>query len=210
MTKFAAIRNSIIGLILFFALFLTASSIHAQEAGYLKITTAKGVIEGKSADPAHANWIPLTGAQIADLDLEGALAREFSAASVSEVVVTRRGEKPAPPTTPASGKSTAPDNSVKSPRDVATGQASGKRQYSPIRITKEWGAASPLLRALQTGATTIPEVEIFLPANVGTTKAGHYKLTEVLISSIQPVAEGSKAPKLEIVSFAYQKIEWTK
>lgn len=26
---------------------------------------------------------------------------------------------------------------------MATGQASGKRQHSPILITKEWGAASP-------------------------------------------------------------------
>ena len=34
---------------------------------------------------------------------------------------------------------------VKSPRDAATGQASGKRQHSPITITKEWGAASPQL-----------------------------------------------------------------
>jgi len=34
---------------------------------------------------------------------------------------------------------------VISPRDVATGQASGKRQYKPIRFVKEWGAASPQL-----------------------------------------------------------------
>ena len=32
-----------------------------------------------------------------------------------------------------------------SPRDVATGQASGKRQHGAIAIIKEWGAASPLL-----------------------------------------------------------------
>jgi type VI secretion system secreted protein Hcp len=30
-----------------------------------------------------------------------------------------------------------------SPLDAATGQASGKRQYKPVIITKEWGAASP-------------------------------------------------------------------
>jgi type VI secretion system secreted protein Hcp len=29
------------------------------------------------------------------------------------------------------------------PLDAATGQASGKRQYKPVTITKEWGAASP-------------------------------------------------------------------
>ncbi|MBS1902473.1 MAG: hypothetical protein JSS75_02060 [Bacteroidetes bacterium] len=32
------------------------------------------------------------------------------------------------------------------PRDVATGQASGKRQHKPITIVKEWGASSPQLR----------------------------------------------------------------
>jgi hypothetical protein len=30
-----------------------------------------------------------------------------------------------------------------SPRDAATGQASGKRSYKPIRILKEWGGSSP-------------------------------------------------------------------
>jgi type VI secretion system secreted protein Hcp len=34
---------------------------------------------------------------------------------------------------------------VKSPRNVATGQASGKRQHFPVVITKEWGPASPML-----------------------------------------------------------------
>ena len=32
---------------------------------------------------------------------------------------------------------------VTAPRDLATGQATGKRQHKPITITKEWGAASP-------------------------------------------------------------------
>ena len=31
-------------------------------------------------------------------------------------------------------------------RDAATGQASGKRQYKPITVVKEYGAASPMLR----------------------------------------------------------------
>jgi type VI secretion system secreted protein Hcp len=33
--------------------------------------------------------------------------------------------------------------SLKSPHDAATGQPSGKRQYEPVAIVKEWGAASP-------------------------------------------------------------------
>src|SRR6187551_500887 len=34
---------------------------------------------------------------------------------------------------------------ITAPRDVATGQASGKRQHGPVTITKEWGASSPQL-----------------------------------------------------------------
>ncbi len=34
---------------------------------------------------------------------------------------------------------------IQSPRDVATGLASGKRQHGPIAFTKEWGPASPQL-----------------------------------------------------------------
>lgn len=32
---------------------------------------------------------------------------------------------------------------LESPREAATGQASGNRRYKPITIAKEWGAASP-------------------------------------------------------------------
>jgi hypothetical protein len=40
------------------------------------------------------------------------------------------------------------EHEVKSPRDVATGQASGKRQHGSIKIVKEWGAATPQLSRL--------------------------------------------------------------
>src|SRR5438552_3929653 len=35
------------------------------------------------------------------------------------------------------------DYAIASPRDIATGQASGKRQHQPVRIVKEWGASTP-------------------------------------------------------------------
>ena len=38
---------------------------------------------------------------------------------------------------------------VVAPRDSATGMASGKRQYAPVKIIKEWGAASPQLSAMK-------------------------------------------------------------
>ncbi len=37
------------------------------------------------------------------------------------------------------------NHSITSPRDTASGQASGKRMHKPVRITKEWGAALPML-----------------------------------------------------------------
>ena len=38
---------------------------------------------------------------------------------------------------------------VKSPRDAASGQASGKRTHKPVTIVKEWGAATPQLAKLR-------------------------------------------------------------
>lgn len=35
------------------------------------------------------------------------------------------------------------------PREAASGQASGKRMHKPMTITKEWGAASPMLMAMK-------------------------------------------------------------
>jgi len=39
---------------------------------------------------------------------------------------------------------------IVSPRDAATGQASGKRTHKPIGVVKEWGAATPQLMAMKT------------------------------------------------------------
>lgn len=39
---------------------------------------------------------------------------------------------------------------LSSPRDVASGQASGKRTHNPVKFIKEWGPATPQLRAMKT------------------------------------------------------------
>jgi hypothetical protein len=38
---------------------------------------------------------------------------------------------------------------IVSPRDSSTGMATGRRQHAPVKITKEWGAASPQLMAMK-------------------------------------------------------------
>jgi hypothetical protein len=57
--------------------------------------------------------------------------------------------------------------SIKSPRDSASGQASGKRTHKPVTFVKEWGPSTPQLRAISptydvkkvegTGAKTMAE-----------------------------------------------------
>jgi hypothetical protein len=38
---------------------------------------------------------------------------------------------------------------VVSPRESASGMATGRRQYAPVKIVKEWGAASPQLSKMK-------------------------------------------------------------
>lgn len=42
---------------------------------------------------------------------------------------------------------------VKSPRDAASGQASGKRTHKPVTFVKEWGASTPQFKVAQAGGT---------------------------------------------------------
>ncbi len=105
---------------------------------------------------------------------------------------------------------------VVSPRDVATGQASGKRQHSAIVITKEWSAASPqLFEAL----TTNEVLRTVLIEFVQTSRMGveevyqSIKLANAAVSAIRmhlneprPGETPDNRP-LEDVSFTFQRIE---
>src|SRR5260370_3295615 len=80
------------------------------------------------------------------------------------------------------------EHGVKSPRDVATGQASGKRVWAPVVITKEWGAASP--QGLQACSTNevLPEVVIEFTRTKDTGEEYVYqtlKLTNATISEVR-------------------------
>jgi type VI secretion system secreted protein Hcp len=49
---------------------------------------------------------------------------------------------------------------MSSPRDAATGQASGKRQHQPVTIVKPWGAASPQALTACAANEILTEVDI--------------------------------------------------
>jgi type VI secretion system secreted protein Hcp len=112
------------------------------------------------------------------------------------------------------------------PHDAATGQASGKRQYKPVTIVKQWGAASPqILQACATNEVLSEVAVEFSRANTsGTQVAQTIRLTNATISAVvrftgdpdgtEDTAGGghSKANEMqeyERVSFAFQKIEVT-
>ncbi len=111
---------------------------------------------------------------------------------------------------------------VKSPRDIATGQASGKRQWSPVKCIKEWGAASPqgLLACVTNEVLTEIQIE-FTKTNA---KGEEYvyqtvKLTNATVAAVRRyTGEGDSESssrhtsavdtmELEEWAFTFEKIE---
>lgn len=111
---------------------------------------------------------------------------------------------------------------ITSPRDVATGLASGKRQHGPITITKEWGAASPqFFQALVTNEVLKSVLFEFIHTTPDGEEEIYYtvSLTNATVSRVKQMTgagESSSSAKtrasydtheLEEVSFTYQRIE---
>lgn len=96
---------------------------------------------------------------------------------------------------------------VKSPRDAASGQATGKRQHGPVVITKVVGTASPQIFQALTSNEVLKVVAIFLPGGEG----GGYtvKLRNAAVSEIKQYTDAGngQAVVLEDVSFTFQRIE---
>ncbi len=109
---------------------------------------------------------------------------------------------------------------IVSPRDVASGMATGKRQHKPLTITKEIDRSTPLLYQALVNNESFPEVVLrfFAPDMKGAGKEIQIytiKLANANIISIVDdmanikIAENIKLPLLEMISFTYQRIEWT-
>ena len=107
--------------------------------------------------------------------------------------------------------------SVTSPRNVTTGQASGKNQHSPVTITKAWGPSSvQFYQALATNEVLRTVViEFFKPDAQGRLTAFQtIRLTNASVAKIfQYVGVSPSAgvapqdAELEDISFTFQKID---
>jgi type VI secretion system secreted protein Hcp len=105
---------------------------------------------------------------------------------------------------------------VTAPRDAATGQASGKRQHSPVTIRKQLDRASPkLFQALTQGETLSTCVfTFFTPSNQGELLESYrIKLTNAMVSDVTVtkgdtrLAGEGPLTEYESVSFTFQRIE---
>jgi type VI secretion system secreted protein Hcp len=116
----------------------------------------------------------------------------------------------------------AVDHELVSPRDSASGQATGKRQHKPIVITKEIDRSSPALRTALITGENLPEVTLQFhapqrAATGGGAETQHFTiaLKNARIAGIHHVMPNNKDPQLtklaayEQVSFVYDEITWT-
>ena len=104
------------------------------------------------------------------------------------------------------------DFEVKSPRDPASGMPSGKRSYSPLVVTKEWGASSTqIFRALTTNEVLRTVVLNFYRAATGTGEmvvSETWTLTDATVAAVKAYENSAvKESNLEDVSFTFRRIE---
>jgi type VI secretion system secreted protein Hcp len=114
-------------------------------------------------------------------------------------------------------------HSIQSPRDVATGLPSGKRQHGPITFTKEWGASTPTIMSALCTNEILKTVHFeFIHTNATGVEEVYYKitLTNATVSKVVYNTGSSGASEsssrttaaydtmeVEAVSLTYQRIE---
>lgn len=80
---------------------------------------------------------------------------------------------------------------VQSPRDISTGQASGKRQHTPIKIVKEWGASTPQIYQALVSNEVLTSVVIRLIDPHRHKRVSHtIHLTDATVSGMRHVGAG--------------------
>lgn len=128
---------------------------------------------------------------------------------------------------PGSGRSTVCEQKIEalsfsfgsvSPRDPATGMATGRRQNKPVRIRKEWSVASPQIFQAFVGNEALPTVtfDFYVPdPATGKILLDHtIRLTNAFVTSIDhssevrlPTGQPSNELAIETVEFVFQQIE---
>jgi len=107
---------------------------------------------------------------------------------------------------------------VEAPRDVATGQASGRRQHKAVTIIKDWSAASPqMYQAVATNELLKSVlIEFFRPRSDGQEEVvATIRLTDATISKFWSAVtdstsgDGPAGRLVDHAEFTFRKIEIT-
>jgi len=97
------------------------------------------------------------------------------------------------------------EQGIVSPRDLATGQASGKRQYKPITIVKEVDAATPLLLDACATNEILPTVQFVLHPPGASADQLKVTLTDASCADLTDTTVATQ--ELETIHFTFRKIE---
>jgi type VI secretion system secreted protein Hcp len=112
----------------------------------------------------------------------------------------------------------AVSHEIVSPRDPASGMATGRRMHKPIIITKELDSSTPVLYSMLVTNENITEwvLQYFAADRTGgEVQNFSIQLTNASITDIRltkPLTwspDLAKLPDYQEISFAYEKIQWT-
>lgn len=157
------------------------------------------------------------GLLASSLLIAATVAASTSASAAYSFLVTATGQKSGKFKGPGEGgkiPAVAFSYSVRSPRDAASGLATGKRQHSPVTFTKPWDATSPIFfNAIATNENLTSVLFEFSQPDIKGTSTVYQtvKLTNASVSGVtrRTAAAAAGATDLEDITLTFQKIEIT-
>ena len=150
---------------------------------------------------AAVPWTHARASQNASLKLKGSTQGEIQGSAVQK---GREGTL----------RVLAVSHSIQSPRDPASGLATGKRQHKPVVVTVELDRAAPLLYRALVSNERLPEVllRFYAPGSKGVGLEVHSHSLRLVNAGLAEIKllksdDPKQSDTLEL-SFTYQKIEW--
>ena len=100
----------------------------------------------------------------------------------------------------------AVSHEIVSPRDAATGQATGRRQHKPISVTMQWGPTTPKFINALVNNENLTSVLIGLLRPTRTGQIATVATIKLTNASVSHFVEDGQNVQFDMT---YQKIEWT-
>jgi len=178
--KFVRKRTLVIGLLLAAALLVTA-----WQNGGLRLLSGQRTINAAAAPRGVTLYVKVVGKKQGTFKGDGLTARGH----LDQMLAS------------------AFDYGLVSPRDPASGQATGKRQHKPVVITKEWGPSMPqFLQAAATNEQLTTVTMEFWDTDPRGMQRLHFMVT-LTNASVSEVKQRLASDLLtEDLSFTFQKI----